>query len=191
MKIKRIPLKEIVDISQVIAISSDVDWYWWNKIERTKDRPFETIFLKPDKQTKISYIEDDTIDIKYIAASGEEADQVIREAAEFLDVYTRVEIEATFATGDLDDGVHAVYLAGIDAGLEYNEDYIPFFEMALSDPREEIRGAVVLAIGYMGWPHWKPKLREMVASDPVEVNRYRASLMLESFEKENIQDPPG
>src|SRR5262245_12367787 len=176
----RIALRESVTRQKLDSAAWDNNWDFDQIIQRSETRPFEKIWLTPDEQTAIHYIEDFLLGINYLLIQGAEADQVAQQARATIETYSNADIRqmAQQAKGR-DDNIRAVYYAAIAAPLQYDESFFKIFQQAFAHENPDVRSAGVVASGYVEWPEFREPLEKLQQSDPDETVREDARVMLE------------
>lgn len=182
---KRLVLKGDVSREEVDQAARTLDWLWWQDVDRTAERPRETIWVTPDHESRVHYIEDFLIGLNYLLFEGPRADELASAALELptLSVYPHDEVVAIGRVADSRDGlIQAVYLAGV-AGLpgRPDDELLEVFRKCFASDDDDVRHAAIAATGYAGWPQLVDELERLVGSDPDEGVRRDAQLMLDGL----------
>jgi HEAT repeat protein len=182
---ERLVLKENVSREDVDQAARTLDWLWWEDVERTGESPHETIWVTPDHESRVHYIEDFLVGVNYLLFEGPRAGELARGALEVptLSVYTHDELIALGRQADSrDDLIHAVYLAGVDGVPGHlDDDLVEIFRKCFASADPDVRHAAIAATGYVGWPQLIEELERLAASDPDEGVRGDAQLMLDAL----------
>lgn len=179
---KRLPLKPSVARSKINGVAWDLNWLFVDVVQEKDGEPYEKIYTTPDSKTRIHYVEDSFIGVHYVLAAGPSANAVVDTVADRLEAYDWDDVDALFSLDRAtDDRVEAVYVAAILAPREYDADVFAFFERASDDDDEQVRLAVSMAIGYVGWEACR-QIAQTLMDDSSERIRKNARLMDEGFE---------
>lgn len=119
--------------------------------------PWSRIWLTPDKQTSIQYVEEYLIDSKYFIVKGKDREKVFNHICNSLDVVSRDEVkqilqkQANFKDRP-NEYLKAIYNLGLIATPGYYEQelYI-LFEQNLFHIYSEVKYAVMIAMFFANW----------------------------------------
>ena len=184
MRVTRAVLKETVTPRDLERAAGANGWSLEDVIMSTPDSPFEKIWLASDGRTRIHYIEDALISVRYVAVPGEDPGPVMDEVNSSLDTYDREELGRMFdAAEDRGHMVRAVYHVGAAAPPEFDAELFAYFERAFGSADSEVRRAAVFATAYAPWPEFRERLQRLASDDPEPAVRDYAARMLESHVK--------
>lgn len=181
---RRAPLKPGVTRANAKAVAWNFNWLLDNVLNETDERPYEVVYTSNDPDTQVHYIEDSFIGIHYFLAVGPSADRVVEAVADEVDVYDWDDVNDLYVVGGPpSESVQAVHVAGLLAPTDFDDDVFGFFRRAAEDDREDVRLAVVVASGYVGWDALRDVLQSL-AEDSSERIRKNAELMIEGFDQQ-------
>jgi hypothetical protein len=185
----RLVLADDVDREQVETAAWDLNWLWWDEVQRTADTPHEVIWKTADDESRIHLIEDFLVGLNYLMFQGKDAAALANDASSKLPVYSKKDIAGLHkdASGR-DERIKAVYVAALAASpSKVDRELLALLEAAFKADDSEVRQAAVAASGYVGWEPLKEELRRLAESDPDEGVKRDAGVMLEGIE----QNRPG
>ncbi len=179
-----IALHKTVPETAVLSAAYNNDWFWCDRIEPSKSRPYEITFITLDRQTSVHYMEDFLLDVHYILAIGPEAPRISREAHASLATYSWADTAARLtAATTAAERVSALHLAAATIPPEPESDLIAQLEAEATHPDAEVRQAACLAMGYSAWPDFRTTLERLTASDPSSPVRKGAQLIIAAWDK--------
>lgn len=186
--VTRIPLKADFSRSHVQRVASRNRWLIWNIIQPGPNNPYEMIWLfdKRDdepEETAMHYIEDERLQIRYMAVTGKERDRVVKQMYHTMHVYTRDEVKAMVITAVTPtDYIRAIYHVAVIANpAVFDPELFELYQTVLAHADSEVRFAALSAITYTDWREFQDILRHMKEHDPDEQVRQRAGILLDSF----------
>lgn len=154
-------------------------------VRRTEDNPYEIIWLTQTRQTRIHYIEDFLVDARYFLVEGRELEDASQKIRSSVSTYTDEDIRRIAKNAkERAEQIRAIYYAGIAAPLRFDPEFFRMFEQASSSPDAEVRHALIVAIGYVGWKELHEILEHLRTTDLEESVREDAGIMLEALGRE-------
>lgn len=147
-------------------------------------RPRIMTFQVPDTGIVAEWVEDQVIEIPYVAIHGPDAESVARELAGRIGARSITELlDVEDATAQKDaplKRVSALSELAVAAPLELEPRILDRLVRALHDAHPSIRAAAVLAINYRPWKEYRPALEKARAAEDVQaVRRDLDSLLAE------------
>ncbi len=178
----RVALQPGVEQDALDALAWDNDWIWQQEVERGDQNPYELIWTTEDEQTQIHYIDDFLLNVPYVLALGPAAEDIAAQVRTALPTYRWDAVQTLFTAAQTPaQQVQALHYAAIVAAPPDGAAVVALFDQAASSPVDEVREAVILAIGYLGWPDLLPILERVQQSDPLPRVRQSAARMLEGL----------
>lgn len=177
----------------------------WSRQEQRpasgQERPSEQTWLSADGSTAISYVDDPVPQGRHLILQGPDDEALVEDMrAGDIDIQTIAEVaERTLLASTNAERIASAWQLAVVTKL-YDETVLDFMKsLYYHDANEDVRGAVVDAIGYRGWPEARafldevgredssPELREKAASiaarlDDVDTGTPRASAAEEAGE---------
>jgi hypothetical protein len=136
------------------------NWLLHSVIPQSEQNQYEIIWTTQDQQTSIHYIEDFLINVNYILAKDQEAEKVIEQVRSVLPTYNWQDIQAKWTqAGNTGERVQSIYYAAIVAPQTFDQAVMDFFEVAPSHSDTDVRLAVIVATGYLGWSELRKRNR--------------------------------
>jgi hypothetical protein len=144
-------------------------------------------------EISLHYVEDPVTGNNYVNAWGHDkaaVDALVRIAAENLDSWSADELEQAVTTAEnSQEKAKAVLRAGLAAPNEFDERFFRLISSAITDPDPVAREAGIYATAFSSYPQYRPLLRRVAETDPVDSRRDDAQLALESFDIEGVREP--
>jgi hypothetical protein len=134
---------------------------------RTHDGPLEIIWLSPERETGIHWIEDDTMMVRYLVVEGPAAEPTAAFIRDEMDVFDTSSFVEYFAGLDDEiDVMNAVRMLGVHcARSPFEPNLYPLFRDALAHPVPLVRRIAMLAVAVVRWPEFEPLLAHLSTND--------------------------
>lgn len=145
-------------------------------------RAYEQVWVTPNvvaPTTGVHYFEDPIPNFPYLVVSGADVHHIASLLAERLPVYTPDELlNSALDASTHNDQVRAINRLAIGFVNFDPSAYTIIMTFALQAQNPLLREAAVNSIAYRAWPHFRPLLERIVAEDPAENVRRKATLLL-------------
>jgi hypothetical protein len=186
---KRILLRKPVSFKDMMVFSGEQGWFFQKQQLHNAKQPFDVYIWKADDlETVIHYVVDDILDLFFVVAEGPQAAKLEKEVRANFPTYEEDEIRKQVREAkDKDSRIEAIQRLSVTTPQQYNAQDFKLLDAALSDPDPEIRGAGVLAVGYVEWPELRERLEHLKTSDPEKSVRAAATKMLKALAKTEAQ----
>ncbi|MEU8138818.1 HEAT repeat domain-containing protein [Streptodolium elevatio] len=142
--------------------------------------PNEAIWLTPDAGTVVRWVQEDLIDVRYVAVLGADAVALaerIRTAIPTDDI-ARLRARA-MADREPDVLIDVLYRTAVVAWSGYDTEAFALLRWGLHDPDPLIRRVALLAVSITGWNEFAGLLDEVSAADPDDDVRDQAARVRE------------
>lgn len=159
----RLVPKPTVGRDQVERLARKAGW----RHGRTHDGPLEIIWLAPERETGIHWIEDDTMMVSYLVVEGPAAEPTAAFIRDEMDVFDTSSFVEYFAGLDDEiDVMNAVRMLGVHcARSPFEPNLFQLFRDALAHPVSLVRRVAMLAVAVAGWPEFEPLLAGLSTDD--------------------------
>jgi hypothetical protein len=184
MSVTRLLPKPSVSRDDVTHLAWDRGWRYHDMFAADDDRPFEKIWLTPNGETGIHWIEDHILDLSYLLLEGERQEDTAREIASAIPTYGREDLrELVEGASDWDDFMVALQHVAAAAPPEFDPEIFGWFEQAFEHEHPTVRKIAALSTAYPAWPEFRALLAEAANNDDVPEVRDVASRMLEDLDE--------
>jgi hypothetical protein len=173
----RLCLRDRDSRGQLNIVAADEQWFMDQVVQATDENPFEIVWVAPDHDATISYIEDEVINLDLALIRGDDHAEVADIVREKVATVAR-EDALDFARGS-DDPVKAAYIVAATGSSEFDSDAYEVLERIAGSEDATARRAAIVAVAYLEWPEFRA-LIERLAEDPDEIVRSTARPMLDS-----------
>ncbi|MFJ2877433.1 HEAT repeat domain-containing protein [Streptomyces sp. NPDC087272] len=147
---------------------------------QTDQPPEEEIWLTDDSETAVHWINDDLLDVSYIAVRGVNAATLAEEIRSKIPMDDIPQLQARAITDrDSDALIDTLYRTAIVACSNYDPQAFALLRWGLYDPDPLIRRVSLLAVSITGWENFIPTLDEISKQDPVDEVRDQAARVLD------------
>ncbi|MFJ1615820.1 HEAT repeat domain-containing protein [Streptomyces sp. NPDC088251] len=155
------------------------------------DQPSEEeIWLTGDAKTAAHWIDDELLDVSYIAVRGVNAAALAESIRSELPMDDIQQLQArVIADRDPDVLIDTLYRTAIVAYSNYDPQAFALLRWGLNDPDPLIRRVSLLAVSITGWENFVPALDEISKKDPVDEVRDQAARVLDAL-KSGSENPP-
>lgn len=182
--VTRIVPKGRVDDDDLASLAGDMNWLLARVIEGDAKTPAEFIVSTQDRGTFVHWIKDPKTGLVYLAVLGdkrEEVAAVVRDNFESFSLAEAVD-RAKAATGRA-DRMRAIYQLALLAPDAVDDQIFDIFRSFATDSDAELRGAMILAVSYVGWPRFTELLTPLAETDPDDSVRQDAATLIEAMKK--------
>lgn len=157
---------------------------WVLQDDRPSNGPkgaYEQIWVTADHGTAIHYMADPTPKERFVVIYGRgTGDVAFQMGAAQLDIRTRDEVFDQALTADSDpERITAAWQLAVVTKV-YDEDVLDLLKSLYYDASDDVREAVINAIGYRGWSESREFLERVASEDPSVDLRQNASAIVEA-----------
>ncbi|MDI2128144.1 HEAT repeat domain-containing protein [Yinghuangia seranimata] len=138
--------------------------------------PNEAIWLTSDANTVIRWVEDDLIDVTYIAVLGADAEAVAERIRTAMPTDDVAQLRAR-AIADRDPGllIDVLYRTAVVAWSGYDREAFALLRWGLHDPDPLLRRAALVAVSITRWHAFAEVLQDIRTHDPDDEVRDQAA----------------
>jgi hypothetical protein len=178
---KFIVLEEDIAHEDFLELAEAQGWihYRTYRPEQDKDR-FEEVWLTPDEQHAIHFIDDPITGTHHIWARGSNLKKILFVLHSWLPAYEPEELlQMALEADNPDEAIDALFRIAV-AFPTFHEAALGIFQHYLSHPSTLIRKATVQAIAYRAWPEGMSLLEKVADEDlDEEVRGFSKKLLRE------------
>lgn len=180
----RVVLSENVTRDDVDDAAARLGWQLSNVLPADTGRPAQLIFSARGRRTFVYLVDDQSLGVAYLTASGDDADAVLAAACAELPFCAELpsELEALFRQDEPDADAVAVIARGLaiaalsaPTGIHPAGRRLALLQQALAHPDPRVRAAGIAAAGHARWPTLSAALEEMAGRDPLPAFRAAAA----------------
>lgn len=168
---------------QVACFATDCGLVFFDKIEPGERNPLELIWASRDGETRLHYVDDAFIDLKYLALAGAETELLAGKARASLAAVTLQDaLDRTNEEEDQDERLQTASLLGVLAPPQYEPSVFNAYSKLSASPDAAVRRRTVIAASYVAWPEFKPLLKTLATDADASVHE-RARVALDAFNR--------
>jgi hypothetical protein len=188
----RIVLKESVSNDDIDRLAWQQNWELYDLLPRTEKAPLTKIWITPDEQTGIHYIEDFYISVRYLLLRGNDIEKIAEKIQASLDTYSLEELHQKVGeVKDKNECIAVILRLGAATTQNYDPRIFQDFKTLMSHPHPDVREAAMFATTYAGWREFREALQHLKEHDPEPTVRKFARTTLESLAKNYWQEKAG
>lgn len=188
-RVVRVLLENGVTVDEVYQFAYRRDYFVHQVGDRRKGQPAEDIWRTMDQRAWLHLVDDTHVHLRYLTIRGGDVDAIAAAAAEEM----RVVAPSTALAGLKDAGerigaiVYAIYVVAVASSslpkaARQRSAVIAALNRSLKHEDADVRRAVIVGTGYLGWPELRSALERVERTDADEAVRKDAKLMLQSFD---------
>lgn len=193
----RIILEDSTTIEDVMALSSALLWDFEDSYSDKNTDEWD--FISNDGDCLIKFVIDKYVGAKYLIVSSENEDEgsvedqraaekrVVEEVlglAGAVTVQSWETLRNAFQQAKTDAGkAHAAIRLALDS-VNFDAERMKFLTNQLMQDDPPVAESVIVGVGYMGWPQWKPVLEEFAANTRHPDLKRKAERMLSGFDQQ-------
>jgi len=180
-------------LAPLARMASERAWDLEKAVPRSpaEQRDGEYIYHLAKSEVRIILRDDLLPGIKFYVVLGREKEGVAKFLRREVEHWTEPELfswwDRAVESGDVDDKVDAVLHLGINTPEEPNDEYVERIKAGLADPDKDVRNAAVVGVAYADWRVFREDLERIIASDPDEKARERATFVLNGWNAEDAK----
>lgn len=158
---KRIIPAGEVTLDDVAALASRKNWPYLGDRPGSMVPGHEWIWTTPDRQTAIAYVDDQAIDLRYLAIQGARRTEVANEVRAELTIVDKETVLGILRSAqNEDDLAGSLYLTGAFAN-ELDQDVLEAIESGLRHPSPRVRQAAIFAALMAEWQELEASLERL------------------------------
>lgn len=143
--------------------------------------PYEQIWVTPDRSTAIHYMDDPVPKARFLVVYGRHTAAVVFELGANLDVQTSEDvIDRAMRVSTNPEWVAVAWQLAVVTEV-YDEMVLDILKSLYEGADEDVRHAVVNAVGYRGWPEARDFLEEVARNDPSPALGENARAIVEAW----------
>lgn len=178
-------LNPLVSQWQVAGFATDCDLVFVDKVESGEGNPPEVIWASRNGETRLHFVDDPFIDLKYLAFVGAEEEQLANQARESSSVLTLQDaLDRAGREEEESERLQTASLLGVLAPAQYEPAVFEAYRRLFASPSAAVRRRAVIAASYPAWPEFKSLLKELLATEPDGAVRARAEVALAALDQQ-------
>jgi hypothetical protein len=179
-----IPRLSDTSANDIKQLALDGQWTLSDLATATDETPFEVVWLTPDRQTAIHYIDDRIVSFPYFYVQGDDPNGVSDQIKAHLDVYEWGEIQDMVSEAvDSASLARALFHVGVAAPQAFDPMIFGILVYALSHSNADIRQAALIAVSFAAWPEFREVLQRLEEGDPSPDVRSLTHLIRQGLEE--------
>lgn len=182
MAAMRVVPKATVSRDDIHQMASTHGWVQQDFTGDDTEGPFEEVWLTQDGTT-VHWIEDDLIDVGYLAVDGDTADSLAARLSAEIDVDDIASLRAQVMRGrDRETVIDTLYRVAVVAGHGYDEEAFRLLRWGLYDPDPLVRRVALIAVSITAWSAFRHILSDLESNDSDMDIRTQAGRILDIIE---------
>lgn len=180
----RLVFKDVDAQQEVGRISFEDDWTFLD-VSDPDSETFVNIWESSDGAVEIHFVKDSLVGLEYLNFYGDDVTQVQRQIEEQSSFWSTDDALLKISqASNRDDRLTSVYAAALSAFGRQSDALISEFRAVSQDDDPGVRQSVVIATGYLQVPALIEVVAGMANSDPVDLVRENARILLEGIRLE-------
>lgn len=180
----RIVVDEETTKSRVNILSRELNWSFED--DHDVDGLKEYLFVDYDRETKIIFVIDSIINMRYFLIEGPYENtikELIKHQSNIISIYEDEDVLLRYKStaSSQEERIHSVYAYFLNSN-KFSADRYKIMKEMLHDDDEKVRETAIVGIGYVGWEEFKKNLDEMAKQDPKPSIQEKARRMREGFD---------
>lgn len=187
-RVVRVLLQDGVAVDEVYKFAYRRDYLLHQLGDRRKGLPAEDIWRTIDQRAWLHLVDDTHVQLRYLTIRGGDIDAIAAAAADELPTVEPSTALARLqsASDESNDVVSAIYVLAVAASRlrtkqKQRSEVIAALRRLIVDENRDVRRAVIVGVGYLGWPELRRLLTQLMLDDVDEAVRRDAKLMLDSL----------
>jgi hypothetical protein len=166
----RMALRSREERRKLNAVGSSNGWKMEDLIPAGEDRMFQSIWSTQDKETTISYFQDDILGHDLFFVQGPDHEEAAEKLREKADVISRKEaLDFAEKAKEGQDLIDAAYIIAATGTEEFDKRAFEVIERLSESEEGPVRHAAALAMGYLGWEQFVPLLGRLADDEDTSV----------------------
>lgn len=169
MRWTRLTLRSRDERGKLNAVGSQEGWVMDEIVHASKERMFEIVWLTGDGQTKVSYIQDDMLNLDLFFIIGQNHTKVAEKLQEKTDTISKEEALDFAKEAEGQYLINAAYIIAATQGCEFDKQSFDILVQLAKAQSAPARQAVTIAAGYLGWEEFHPLLHTLAEDSDMNV----------------------
>jgi hypothetical protein len=169
-----VPLKKVTR-KDFDELALDKEWMPMSENAGDDFRPYEKIYMHPELEAEIYWVENDILGFNYIIVSGPDHEAVAKEASEIPHhTAESLQVEWDKAEADTEKRIPLLQIAAYAADTaKFDPKIFSFFEWAFENSDPAFRTIALNASVVLDWPQFD-KYYQQLKNDPDDIVRHLA-----------------